>query len=557
VVRHHPVKVQLRDRIGVLAALLPWCALSLPFLYIALIGMPLGHDWPLELVRVAAYRHALEDGQLPPYWAGDLYQGFGSPIFLFYGQICLAIASVTSWLTGSFSSGLILALLMASIVGLIGVQRLAAGLSEPASSTAAASGRIAAYLFLLDPYLLGDAFRRNASAEYVALCGVPLALSAVARLERDKSSGLLVLALATAWVVAAHNVTAVSYVALLGLLVLATGRRTLVHWRTLALGVGLGLALSAFVWLPALVLKPAIRSHELLSGKLDYHNQFQPPLSMFDASSFHSSSPLPLVAAGLAGYVWLSRKRDMPGWIPAWLLALGVLVSMQTTLALPVWEHAPVLAYFQFPWRLMGPLAVVSSQLGGLAFGELSARLRPSLRACAEGGVLCLCLLFAALQLSRVQPMAASQTAQLEAMLAPQALSARLHTSTVGDEYLPLRSDKRAIRDAVGTAPIVSADAGVRIALRKNQPRTIALVIDAPQPGPLCLGRWSLGLWHVDVDGAPQASTACADGSVQVQLPAGRHEVHVQLGPPPVRQLALAFGVVALLALPFFMRRVR
>src|SRR5882757_752289 len=88
----------------------PYVCAVLPFLVLATLGAPLGHDFEFELVRVAAYAHAWQDGQLPPYWGGDLYAGYGSPIFLFYGHVYLAIASVLSTLTHGYALGSLLAL---------------------------------------------------------------------------------------------------------------------------------------------------------------------------------------------------------------------------------------------------------------------------------------------------------------------------------------------------------------------------------------------------------------------------------------------------------------
>ena len=62
-------------------------------------GFPRGHDWIFELVRVTEYGHALGAGQYPPFWADNLYGGYGSPIFLFYAPQFMLVASVFSEVT--------------------------------------------------------------------------------------------------------------------------------------------------------------------------------------------------------------------------------------------------------------------------------------------------------------------------------------------------------------------------------------------------------------------------------------------------------------------------
>jgi len=151
-------------------SLLPFVAAALPWVWVAHRGAPVGHDFTLELTRLAAYSHALRDAQLPPFWAGDLYAGYGSPIFLFYGHVYLAVESLAAVLFASWTTGAWTALAAFSAFGVWGVQ-LAARAIDPDFVNAQA-GRIAAYVFALHPYLLGDALLRDANAEY-GLCIMP------------------------------------------------------------------------------------------------------------------------------------------------------------------------------------------------------------------------------------------------------------------------------------------------------------------------------------------------------------------------------------------------
>ena len=56
-------------------------------------GFPAGHDWGWKLVRIVEYKEAFASGQFLPFWAVDLYNGWGSPIFLFYAPLFSALAS--------------------------------------------------------------------------------------------------------------------------------------------------------------------------------------------------------------------------------------------------------------------------------------------------------------------------------------------------------------------------------------------------------------------------------------------------------------------------------
>ena len=45
-------------------------------------GLIIGHDVQNHVTRIIKYHDAIEDGQIPPRWAGKFYGGIGSPIFL-------------------------------------------------------------------------------------------------------------------------------------------------------------------------------------------------------------------------------------------------------------------------------------------------------------------------------------------------------------------------------------------------------------------------------------------------------------------------------------------
>ncbi|HSH40265.1 MAG TPA: hypothetical protein VK993_15945 [Chthoniobacterales bacterium] len=252
--------------------LLPAIGVSVAALIVSLLplllhGFAMGHDWSLELVRIAEFRHAIQDGQWPPYWASNLYQGFGSPIFLFYPPLYLAVAAAFVACGFGLMQAAVGALCVFSVIGALLMWRFVRAVS-PASPAAAAT---AVVLFSLNPYLLADKWIRNANAEFAALSllpGVLLGATAADPLRRFWWT-----AIPLALVVLSHNIVA------LVALTLALGIASVVHRTVRALlpvvaGVIAALAMTAFFWLPAFVLQPLIRTEDLLSGKFDFHQNF-------------------------------------------------------------------------------------------------------------------------------------------------------------------------------------------------------------------------------------------------------------------------------------------
>ena len=285
---------------------LPWlaaCAACAPLLR----GFPQGHDWSFELVRIAEYGRALAQ-QWPPAWAENLYGGYGSPIFLFYAPLYAFGSSVLGSLVGSIPWGAVLMLVLGAAFAVHSMRRLAL-----LATGSAAAARVAAVSYVLHPYLICDALLRNANAEYLALCIAPAVAAALLELRTRPGPGACWLAGSLALLVLAHNLTALFVT---GMLIVAAGalywRAPRSLWLGLAGGLGLGLALAAFFWLPALVLTPLIRSDDLLVGKFDFHRQFPDVLSLFGYARFYAAGLLPLAVLG-AG-VAAARRHDRLLW---------------------------------------------------------------------------------------------------------------------------------------------------------------------------------------------------------------------------------------------------
>lgn len=525
---------------------LPWLSAALPFAVIAVRGFPGGDDWQLELARVAAYLQALRSGQWPPYWADDFYAGHGSPVFLVYGQLLLALASGPGLAAHSGAGGFLLALALASALGVSFTQRLGAELAGGAPEDAARAGRLAACAYLTSPYLLADLLLRNAAAEYLALCCLPLALYGLLAAARGARGARLVLGLGVALVLTSHALVALM---LLGLLLLLTAALVLApepaagRGRVLlaAFGGGLiGLALAAFQVLPLVAYRGLLSPGELLRGKLDYAAQLGSLARVFDPREPYAAGILPLVCAILAALVLPRQPRR--ALHAALLVGLVVCSLLQTPFARACLALLPGLAYFQFPFRWNGPLTLCGVLLLGSLTVQLTAAWHPRSRQRLELGVCLLCALAGAPQLVRVSALSFQEVARFEQLLAPARMRRALFTATVFDEYLPAGAQRSAVRAPAATEPVLSAGQGTRIAVRDDAPRRLLLELRAPAQGELCLARWGLPFWQLRVDGALQPVVACADGHLGVIVPAGKHTLEARLPVPPARQLGLAIS---------------
>ena len=522
-------------------------------------GFPGGHDWAYELVRVSEYRSSMEDGQLPPAWAPNLYGGYGSPIFLFYAPAFSFVATLLSFVTGSIERGATAALILLFVLALPATRRLGAALAGPSSPAAA---RVAVYLYLLNPYLLGDLFLRNADAEFTALCVAPWALAAMLAARENPKRAPLVLGIAFAAVIVSHNLTAVSIAAMLPVAALLTCRRDggLRQWQGPVTGLVLGLALSAFFWVPALALKSLMRTDELIGGEFDFHLYFSRPAEIFGYANFFATGLLTplvlLIGVGVVLRAVRARSPRAPLLLGA-LLGAALLLFLVTPASVGVWENLPLLPLFQFPWRMLGPVALLTAMVGALVFAELAPRWTPAARRSVELALLLLCVLNALPHLRDYRPIEPELRRNLAVRLSAETIRSQGLRATVGDEYLPQAGVKdawRTRRPVTGpfvesTPPLVRAEAG------DESGTTSALIVETRGASRIELARWFFPGWRVGIDGRPSAVMAGRFGSIEVDLPVGKSQVELRYRSPRVRRLALAFSAVAaLLWLGLFFR---
>jgi hypothetical protein len=528
--------------------LLPWLAVAVACAPL-LEGFPRGHDWIFELLRAAEYRAALAAGQLPPWWAENLYGGYGSPIFLFYAPLHAAGTALLSLPFGSvpLAATALLVLLTALSAGTMRLL-LRGVVSDPAAA------RVGTVFWVLHPYLLGDKLLRNANAEFTALALAPLPLAGVALIRERPRAGLALLTGGLALTTVAHNLTALVTMALaiLGALVVHAGSADRRTWLRIVLALALGLGLAAFFWLPAVSLTHWVRIDELVRGRFDFHRNFPPLGQALGYGSFFSTGVLtPLALAGallalLRRAACGARDARLHG---ACLAAAAGFLFLLTPASTLVWESVPLLPLFQFPWRMLGPLALVSALAVALGFAVLAADASPRRRLGLESLLFAACVANALPALLRAQPLAPEQSATLAEHLAPRSIRAGFVSATVADEYLPLagrHATWRTERPVQG--PVVRAPSDARVSVLEESGTRIALSVQLESAGRLRIARWAVPGWRLVLDGRPSEPLPNAGGSLDVDLPAGETQLVLRLEPPLLRRAGLALGAVALCA---------
>ncbi len=377
---------------------LPWGSLLLVALVLAaplwgpgLVNTRGGGDSPFLFFRLHQLGANLRAGVFPARWMPDAAYGLGYPFFNHYAALPYYAAAVPNLLGVDLLKSIqwvqTLGFLLAPL-GLYGWARRRTRSRWAAWLAAAAYG--AAPFHLVNVYVRGDSL-----SEFWAFVFYPLILWAVDLcLERGDVSSSVRLGLAYGGLVLTHNGSAMIFTPF----ALLYGLIRLIHpdprlpssekpnsmrkqqLTSAALGLTLGLLLSAWFWLPALGEARYVQLETVTEGYFRYAGHFragdlvQPSLAFDYAIEGRTPFAMGLVQALLAGLGavvlvagWIRRRR-LDGWGVFVLVGLSLSTLMITPLSRPLWDHLPLLPFVQFPWRFLS----VQALFAALAIGYLA-----------------------------------------------------------------------------------------------------------------------------------------------------------------------------------------
>lgn len=329
------------------------------------------HDGLVHLPRIGAFYKALLDGQLPVRWAGDLNFGYGMPLFIFiyhtpyfFSSLFLLLGLGLVW---SFKLSLLVSFLLSGIFMFIFANAFFKDQKKALLVT---------LLYQFAPFHLIDVTIRGSFGEAFTYSFLPLVLYGLTKFFQTKKIAFLALiAMATGLLVISHNSISLLFftVCIFFVLFFSPKKKDMLIAVT---ALGLGLLLSAYYWLPALL------EHKYTYGNLFmkdlYRNSFPPFWKLFVPNLFDSKSlridnialqfgifqTLPIIIA-----LWLLVKNRLKDQSAKKVLIFAfslIIVSLffMSRLSLPFWEHISFLRQFQFSWRFLSIVVFATSILG-------------------------------------------------------------------------------------------------------------------------------------------------------------------------------------------------
>jgi hypothetical protein len=259
-------------------------------------------------------------------------------------------------------------------------------------------------------------------------------------------------------------------------------------------------------------------------------------------------SPAVIVAA--IGTLWIARYRKderLQKLTIIFLVGAFVFFFMQTRLSVFLWEKIPFMPLFAFPWRMMGPFALMTSILAGFALASLFDGRSKLVITSTEIIFLCLCIMNAAPHLRNNKPLPEQIAVQLPRILDAKAIAQNGLSASVLDEYLPKAADPEIWRIPLRQiGPVVRSVPAIHIDVLKNSGTEILLTTRSPSSAWISFARWFFPVWECNVNSLPYKLEKSEVGAVNVSVPPGVNSIALSLKPLPARRITCWISLLCL-----------
>ncbi len=581
-----PANVLKRLDPGLLVALLLATLAAWPLLTRS--SLPTFTDAEMHAYRTYEIISAWQSGVSYIRWAPDLFYAFGYPVFNYYAPLSYYLgAAYGAIFGGAFApavAGVKFVLVASAYLGAVGMYLFVrdrwGGLAGVVS---AAAFTFAPYMIYIDPHARGD------SPETLAIALAPLVLWSFARLRRTASPGdVVIAALLLASLIVSHNLMALIFFGLLLVWLLWDvffGQMFFGAWvqgsepstsalrrqalRGLAGAVALALLLSAFMWLPAVLERDAVQFRNVAGGTFfDFRRHFIgvaelfAPAQPFDLGAtqmrFNYSLGLAQWILAALGLLTIFRPRLRRLSVLFFSFAALALVYLMLPASIAVWEAVSPMAYFQFPYRFLGPAAVVTGVLAGAALGWADLFKWKHARLTAAALAVAGCLV-AAMPLLRPPAWPDFGPADAQRILDTE-LNGRGIGTTSANDFLPIGAlivppPQMSLIDSYATGTVdkvnhATLPEGTTVSVVEHGPQHDVFAVTGGSEFVLRLYTFYFPGWTAYVDGQRTDITLSEpEGWITLTVPPGAHTVRVQLEETAPRWLGWGLTTLSLAVL--------
>ncbi len=330
--------------------------------------------------RLFEFNKCIQDGIFPCRWAPDAENGYGEPLFNFYGQFPYWVGELFVLSGFGILTSIKITFILTLVLSGLAMYWVASRYSNYKL------GLLASLLYVYAPYRAVDVWVRGALGEAFAFILYPLIFYFLDQaITVRKSKYFILLAVFVALLIITHNLSFVMFGLALGAWTIfrMISTRSWIAIPNLFLSGILALLLSSFYLLPVAVETSLISLQSATTeGYYNYQLHYTSLKQLFwsrfwgygasvwsdgDGMSF-SAGQIQATVLGAALIASIIR-RNQKGVI---LSLLGVLCLFMTHgKSEIIWKLLPPLTYIQFPWRFLAPAAFFSTLAAATSFHGL------------------------------------------------------------------------------------------------------------------------------------------------------------------------------------------
>lgn len=534
------------------------------------------HDARHSVYFLQMFDQSVRDGAWFPRWAADMVFGYGYPLWLILAPLPFFAGEAFHLVGFDFVSSVKivdgLAILFSSITMYLFASRI---LGRNAALVSAL-----AYIYI--PYHLVDLYVRAAQAELISFVFPPLVLWAFHRLaETNQARYAPIAALAYAGLLLAHISMAVIFTPIIGLYILfllfqVAGFKFQIAPRVFRfafhsiLAIALSIGIAAIFLLPVFFEKPFLTDEPLTGGFFSYQKHFLNASQLFSTlwgygyagengtDQFSLQLGLvPILLAFAAIYALRSTRDSIRAHIAFFAVLTVAIIFATLPISSPIWSRfASIVAFVQFPWRLLIVTSLTLAFLSGAAmhaFSESNHDLLPTLA---------VAMLFVTASYPYTEPQHTDAVFNYQTQMEFEVKYGELLGDTIWMKGERPKSSPL-VEQYTSGQPLqkaVALDEGARVETIRHGGQSDDIRIDTPVPARVMIYTRYFPGWAATLDGAPIAIEPSGDqGLIATRdpVPPGQHLLQLRFQDTPIRQIGGIISALSLLIAFVWIRRAR
>lgn len=311
-------------------------------------GVYYSHDGEVHIARLAQFRQALEDGQLPARWLGNWNFGYGYPALVYVYSLPYYLGTIMTLLSLNYEQ--IFKILIFSSAFFSGLTFYYFSRNY-FSKTASIVGSL---FYVSAPYRISDIYERGAVAESLSFIFLPLLFLAVKFLKKSQLTGFIATSVVVFATLTTHTLTFAVFLPFLAIFWILEVRKDFKLYFSLISAIIFGFLLSSFQILPMIFEQKYINLGQT------YFNLYQGHLLQI-----HQLLRIPLAATTPQTGIQLGLAQTIILTVALILALKKLILKQKQSLLLIFFTASSLIAAFlslessKFIWDNFAPLHII------------------------------------------------------------------------------------------------------------------------------------------------------------------------------------------------------